>query len=274
MARITTVEHAQVRYEMVPKLDPETGEQMTVTTSRQTRAKGSRPSRPVVMRLTVADKTRPKPPETCEACGEPVIPAGHPDYPGHEGQGYRWVQPKSGPYGGFRRVRHLGCGTWRPWDLHSSLPAQLQRVSWEFSQAVSTAASEDDVRDALDTAAGEIEDLADQREESGQNMEDGFQHETEQSMQLKDDAEQLRTWADEVRNADIPDLPEPEDTDCTDCDGTGNDPEAAQDDEDVPSCETCSGTGQVTPDELSDDELDAWRDEVLSDLSIVDESPV
>ena len=284
MARITTVKHAQTRYKTVPVIDPETGLQKVVPVTtrsgepKMTRSKAGRPGRPITMRVTVPDKTRPKPPETCEACHEPIIPKGHPDYPGHEGEAYRWVKPKSGPYGGYRRVRHLRCGTWQPWDLSQSLGAQLQRVSYEFNQAIDTAESEDDVQAALDQAANDIEELADQREESGQNMEEGFQHETEQSSQLKQDAEDLRSWAQEIQGASIPELPEPEETECTDCGGTGTaDQEQDADDTtqaDAEDCETCGGSGQVTPDELSGDDLDAWREEVRGDLSIVDESPV
>jgi hypothetical protein len=60
MARTHYVKHARQRYEMVPVIDPATGEQKVITTARKTRAKGSRPSRPVVQRLTRPDLTRPQ----------------------------------------------------------------------------------------------------------------------------------------------------------------------------------------------------------------------
>lgn len=278
MARIHTVQHAQTRYKTVPVIDEETGQQKVTETSRMTRDKPGHPARRVTMRVTEADKTQPLPPETCEACGEPIIPRDHPDYPGHPGQAYRWVQPKSGPYGGYRRVRHTSCGSWQPWDLSNSLGAQLQQVSYNFSRAIDTAETEDDVNDALIEAVNQVNEIAEAKREAAQNIVDGFGHETSTSEELTDIAEQLESWANEMESTDFPNLPEPEETSCEDCGGTGKaDQEQDADDTeqaDAEDCETCGGSGQVVPDELSEDDLDAWREEVRSELSIVDESPV
>lgn len=274
MARTHYVRHARRRYEMVPVIDPETGEQKAVTTTRRTRAKGGRPSRPVVQRLTRPDLTRPLPDEECGRCGTEIKP----------GMPYKWIQPKSGPYGGRRMVRCASCPNWYVWEYSSSLGARLAQVSWNFGQAVRSAESAEDVQSALEDAAGEIEEIADEKDESADNMEAGFEHATEQSDGLHDIAEQLRTWADEVRNADVPELPDPDDADCETCDGTGKLVKLYEDSPLEPwrpgsyaegvvrECGDCKGTGH--PEELTEQQMDDWHDEVEASVTIVDESPV
>jgi hypothetical protein len=260
MARVTHVKKAQQRFETVPVLD-EDGKPKRTPVMQNGKQKVSKRG-PVFMAVTVADPTRPLPPYTCDYCHE-AIKVGDP---------YKHVTPKSGPYGGRKRTRHEKCPTWHSWDLSNSLGARIEQVQYEFGQAISGVESEDDTRSALESAADSIEEIADEKDESAQNIEDGFQHETEQSQELRDIAENLRNWAEEVRSADVPEFPEPEEQECEECEGLGL---VASSETGDKECEACEGMGKVTPDEPTDDQISDWQAEVEDTLtSVVDESPV
>jgi hypothetical protein len=268
MARITHVKHAQQRYETVPVIDPATGEPKIIPVmGRNGQQRKTKRGRAVTMRVTERDLTRPLPPETCDYCREPV----------QVGQAYKWIAPKSGPYGGRRMVRHEGHPSWQVWEYSSSLSAQLARVAHDFNAAIDGVSTEDEVQDALNDAAQAVEEIADEKQESSERMEEGFGHATYQSDELRDTADQLRSWADEIRSADIPEVPDPEETDCEECEGSGKirDGEPAdEDDEEAEDCDECDGTGKVTPDDPTDEQVDEWRDEVRDATAIVEESPV
>jgi hypothetical protein len=248
MPRVHRVAHAQQRYARAPVTDP-AGNQVIVPVSRT--GKGGKG---VVMRRTQRDLSQPLDPYTCDFCGEPIEP----------GTAYKWIAPKSGPYSSRTLRRHASHPDWRVWEYSDSLSAQLAQVSYTFQEAVSSAESAEDVESALEDAAGEIESIADAKDEAADNMESGFGgHEIQPATDLHEIAEQLRSWADEIRNTEPPDFPEPEETDCDDCEGEG-----------APDCKTCGGSGTYTPDEPTDDQVDQWRDDVSSEVTIVDESPV
>jgi hypothetical protein len=230
----------------------------------------------VFLRVTKADKTRPLPNLRC-------------DFPGctHEGreikpgQSYKHISPKSGPYGGRQLNRHAEHPSWNVWDYSSSINAQAQRIAHDAMEQVSGVESTEDVESILSSAADEIRELAEQRRESASNIEDGFGHATYQSEQLESDADELESWADEVESTDVPELPEPEQSDCDECDGTGEveNPEydADDDESDEPEtvdCDECGGTGQIDNDEPTDEQMDDWRSEVEDALSVLDECPV
>ena len=244
MPKIQYVDHARVRYARVPVLDEATGQQAQVVTGRVTRRTGRQVSR----RVTTADHDKPLAPETCERCHEPIIPRGHPDYPGHEGDAYRWVAVRVSPYYSQRRVRHARCGSWQPWDLSSALWAQLARISHDFHDSIWSAESEDDIRSALDQAAQEVRDIADAKHEAAGNIEEGFGHETEQSAGLGQAADDLETWAGDIESADIPEL------------------EAEEDPNDLDD--------GINPEDHRDEQLQTWRDACENELTIIDESPV
>jgi hypothetical protein len=222
MPQVHYVAHAAQRYEMVPLLD-RTGKQITTEISRKTKGGAT-----VIRRQTVTDKTKPLPNRKCDRCGTEI----------KTGDPYKWIAPRSGPYGGFKRFRCGRCPAWQVWEYSDSLSAQLARVSHDFWDAVSSADSPDDVRHALEEAAGEIRDIAEAKRESAENIEQGFGHSTSLSEELAQVADDLESWADEVESANVPELPEPEEGD-----------------------------------ELTEDELDAWRDEVSGEVSIIDEGP-
>ncbi len=228
MARVHHVKHAQPRYATKPVLG-EDGEQAVRVTGRTTRRTG----RQVKVRVTERDLTRPLPNRKCENCGREIKP----------GDPYKWVQPKTGPYGGRKRFRCGHCPSWQVWELSQSLSAQLAKVSADFWHDADFAESVDDVESALGNAAAAVRDIAEEKRESAANIEEGFGHPTSQSEELADTADQLDSWADEIESASVPDLPEPEDD--------------AEEDEDA-----------------RQERLDGWREELQGELTIVDESPV
>lgn len=271
MARITRVKSAQQRYATVPVIDPETGLPKRTPVMRNGVQRTTKRGTPVFMTVTKADKTRPLPNLRCDWPG-----CAHEDREIKPGQAYKHITPKSGPYGGVQRNRHADHPDWQVWDYSYSLSAQTARIAYDFSNALDGAETPEDVESSLQEAAEAVREIAEAKRESAQNIEDGFGHETQQSEELNSTADELDTWADEIEGADVPDLPEPEETDCEECGGSGEvevDVEGS-DEPNVEPCDECDGTGQVTPDEPTDEQMDEWRDEVRESLSIVDECPV
>lgn len=201
MARITHVKAAQQRYETVPVLDDEGKPKQTPVMRKDGTQRTTKNGKLVFRTNTVEDRNQPLPLRVCGSCRQPI----------ELGTPYKHITPKSGPYGGAQLNRHESCPTWQVWEYSSSMSARLAEIENSFQQALDSCESEDDVQQALDEAADRIEELADEKDEAGQNIEDGFQHETGQSAELKDTAEQLRSWAEEVRAATVPDFPEPVD---------------------------------------------------------------
>lgn len=280
MARITHVKAAQQRYAMVPVIDPDTGEQkktpvMATRTIRHESGetekvrvqKTTKRGHPVFMKVTATDKTHPLPNHACEKCGKKIA----------VGAPYKHVTPKSGPYGGRTRRRCAECPTWQAWDLSNALWARIAQAVDEAQDGVSDAVnahSSDDAESALSSAAESIRELAEEKADAAQNMEDGFGHETEQSMELRDQADQLEQWADEIESADIPDFPEePEgDVPCADCDGEGTkEPEG---DGEPTQCPKCEGQGEVAATEVTENQITDWESEVEDAASILDNSPL
>jgi hypothetical protein len=254
MPKVTHVKAAQQRYEMVPVLDDD-GQQVVTETARKTQAKPGRDSRQISRRQTRPDLSQPLPPRNCDYDHQPIA----------VGTPYKWMAPRSGPFGGRKLYRHEGCPTWQQWEYSDSLGARLAKISYEFDNAVADATSESEVEDALATAADAARELAEEKRESAQSIEDGFQHPTSQSEELADQADQLDSWADEIETVSVPDFPEPEeDTACDDCNGEPGNTE----------CDTCQGRGTYTPEEPTENQVDEWRSEVESETSIVGEPPV
>jgi hypothetical protein len=269
MARITYVKAAQQRYETVPVIDPTTGKQKQTPVMRNGEQRTTKRGRPIFLSVTVSDKSKPLPNRNCGKCGNEI----------KVGDPYKHISPRSGPYGGRTLYRCSECPNWYVWEYSSSLSARLAEVSFNFNETLDSAESEDDVQTALNDAAEAVREIASEKEEGADNIESGFGHETQQSEELREIAEQLNSWADEIDSATIPDFPDPEEDECEECSGSGSianpdwDDEVEDQEEEI-ACDTCDGTGQFTPDEPNSEQIEAWRDEVRSDLSIVDESPV
>lgn len=213
MARITYVKAAQQRYEQVPVIDPETGEQKrTPVTGKDGQQKVTKRGAPVFLSVTVADKSKPLPPRKCDSCHQEI----------QVGSPYKHISPRSGPYGGHTLYRCDICPNWHVWEYSSSLSARLSEIEYDFSNAIDEVESEDDVQSALDEAAERVREIAQEKGESADNIEEGFQHETYQSQELREQSESLESWADEISSATIPDFPEPEEADCEECNGEGD----------------------------------------------------
>ena len=259
MPSVKHIAKARQRYAMVPVLD-EDGNQKTVPVinAKTGQPKTARGGRPVTRKLTREDRDNPLPPRHCDypACPEPdkVIAIGTP---------FKCLSIKQ-QFGGRELFRHESCPSWNPWEYSNSLSARISQIQsmdlgsdgWE---------GEDDPGAAAEEVASAIEELADEKEEAGQNMEDGFGHETSASAELKETAEGLREWASQVRDVTLPDFP---DDQCLECEGTGS----IGDGDEATDCEQCGGEGTAEP---SEEQLDAWREE--AEQAIQDElgnSPV
>lgn len=199
MARIHYVKAAQQRYKMVPTIAPATGEPQTIPVRRKDGSpKTTRTGKPIVRRLTHPDPTQPLPMPKCGKCGNEI----------EVGAPYKWVKTKSGPYGGTVKYRCSTCPVWRPSELSSSKMAEIMAAQEELDDQLPAAESVDDLESLRDNLAEAIRGVAEQYEESASNMEDGFGHETEQSMELRERAESLEAWADEVESVDFDDFDE------------------------------------------------------------------
>jgi hypothetical protein len=294
MARVTHVRKAQQRYGTKPVIDPETGKPkrtpvMKTVKDRETgevtqvqkttREKAGRPARPVFMTVTERDLDDIKPLYRCDSCGKDI----------EIGTPYKHMSPKSGPYGGRKLTRHESCPTWNVWEYSNSWSARIAQATSDFS--VDDAETVDDVQMALDDVAAAIKELAEESREAASNIEEGFGHATSQSEEAEQRADDLDGWADEITQADIPDVPEPEERYFIDGpDGTrhGDDvgyetEEDARDaltgmiDDLVDDASVTEDDYTIvtdTLDEPTDEQLDEWRDEVRDACSIVEESPV
>lgn len=253
MARITFVKKAQQRYETVPVIDPETGQQKQTPVMRKDGTqKTTKHGRPVFMKVTKEDRTKPKPNLRCDypGCPDPEI---------RPGQSYKHITPKSGPYGGRQRNRHAEHPNWNVWEYSSSLDARLAEIQNTFEEGVDNCESEDDVTSLLEDVANAARELAEEKRESASNIEEGFGHETEKSMELNDIAEQIEAWADEVEGMSVPDFPSVEDVECDTCQGEGT---IEDENGEQQECEDCGGTGH--PEEPTEEQIGDWLDEVRS----------
>lgn len=294
MARIKYVAKAQQRYETVPVLDPDTGEQKVITVNKVTKR-----GRQVTRSLTVSDKSKPLPPYDCGFCHKPI----------EVGTPYKHVSIKSGPYGGHTLRRHQGCPSWKQSELTTSKMAGIYAAQESWQEFIDTDFdNEDDVRSALEDVASQIREVAEEYRESAENIRDGFGHDTFMSEELDAKADDLEAWADEVESSDVPELSEQttcEDcdgsgevdcthcfgtgsrdcenctgtgvtdeeskVDCTECDGSGEIDCADCGTTGQEECENCTGTGEIEPTEES---LEEWRQEVRDSLVLIDECPV
>ena len=213
MARITRVQKAQQRYEQVPVLNEDGTPKQTPVMSRHGTQKVTKRGKPVFMTVTVQDRTKPLPNRKCGKCGKEI----------EVGSPYKHISPRSGPYGGRTLYRCKSCPDWHVWEYSGSLSARLAEIDFNFTEELDAEFEDTDyVQDALNTAAEAVREIAGEKTEAADNIENGFQHATYQSDELRDQGEQLESWADEIESADIPELPEPEETECEPCDGTGN----------------------------------------------------
>ena len=248
MPRVNHVQRAQQRYATKPVIDPETGVQKAtlMMNSRTGQPKKTKRGELVYLRITERDLERPLPMPKC-------------DYPEckHEtreiavGTPYKWIEPS----GMAVRNRHADCPMWKVWEYSSSLSARIAQITED------TIPDFDSLEYAQQWAADkaqEIRDLAEEKRESSNNIEEGFGHPTYQSEELSQQADDLDSWADDVENVDLPEFPEFLEND-TDSDETEEKGEA----EEVEEAEEFEG------------KLSEWQSEVVSAIEeALSNSPV
>lgn len=243
MARVTHVKRARQRYKMVPTLD-ESGQPIKVQVLRgDGQPKLSRKGRPIFQTQSTPDKTQPLPNRHCGRCNVEIKP----------GDPYKWIAPRSGPYGGRKLYRCGACPTWQVWEYSSSLSARIQQIQHDATTDVGDLDSEGAMQDHLAGVAEQIRELAEEKRESAQSIEEGFGHSTYQSDELNEQADSLDDWANEVESADVPEVPE-------ECGFEHPEPEPGEYSEE---CQVCA--------ELDQFDLDSWRDDILS---VIDNSPL
>lgn len=272
MARVTYVKKAQQRYAMVKT------ETRTPVLRKDGEQKVTKKGRPVFRTASVADKTRPLPNHSCDKCRKEI----------EVGQPYKWIAPKSGPYGGRKMFRCGTCPSWQIWEYSSSLSARLAEVVHNAEEALESCENKDDFESWQTETADSIREIAEEQREKASNIEDGFGHETSMSQELNEQGDEIESWADDVESCmDSLDDPE-EEVDCEDCNGAGTvecsecsgngtvtDPEDSEkdvacpvcDEETTVECEECDGSGQITPEEPSEEWLEDARSQGSDALS-------
>jgi hypothetical protein len=140
---------------------------------------------------------------SCAKCGQPI----------EVGQSvYRWARKTS--YGGITYYQHVACGQPKPSQLYSRKTAQiedlLQDADFDFTEELSESAQPGDTHEIdtshVESLLGDIADVAesvgDEYGESADNLPEGLQQ-GYQAEALRDVAERLRYWADELRSLDF-----------------------------------------------------------------------
>lgn len=242
MARVTFVKKAQQRYETVPVIDPDTGKQKVVPVlKRDGTPKTTKTGREITRRLTMEDKTKPKPNRKCDKCGKEI----------EVGSPYKWIAPKSGPYGGSKRFRCGDCPTWQIWEYSGNKRAPIWQAQHEVPNEFE---SIEDAQSALNDFAAVVREVAASYGESADNIEDGFGHATYQSEELREQQESLERWAEELESVSFSVSDEPEG--CEDHE-EGNVVHSDEDD-----CDGC------------DEKRQEWMDELHSEVDdLVNQEP-
>jgi hypothetical protein len=261
MARITRVAKAQQRYHTLPILGAD-GKPVKIALKRKNgQPRTDKRGNPVFITKTMADTSRPKPLFRCDKCGKTI----------EIGQPYKHMTPRSGPYGGNLMTRCQACPDWQEWEYRSSLSARLAQIANDFWETVNSAESQEDVQSALQDAQSAIEELAQEKKDGAQNIEEGFGHSTYVSEELQQQGEDLESWAQEIGYLDVPNYPEAESQTCEICDGAG---EVGDNPDEMVTCERCDGAGNYTPEQPTEEQLEEWRSEVQDACAQIDDSPV
>lgn len=193
MARVTHVKKAQPRFKTKPVLGADGKPVKRQVLRKDGTPKLTRKGQPIFQTATVRDLTKPLPNDKCGKCGKEIKP----------GDPYKWVKPKSGPYGGTKRVRCAACPSWRPSELTSSGALSSLYAAQEAAEDALGAwdqESVDDLRSILTDLAEGVREAGQVYRESAENMESGFGHSTSMSEELTEKADALDGAADEIEN--------------------------------------------------------------------------
>lgn len=311
MARVTHVKKAQQRYHQKPVIDPATGQQKrTPVVSKRTGEQKVSKRGPQYLRVTENDLSRPKPPETCGKCQTTIevgMPYKHITPKSGPYGGRRMVRCASCPswqvweYSSSLSARTAEIahnfeqeidGADDPDSITSALSSaadSIREIAEEkresasnieegFGHSTSMSEELESVADELDSWADEVEqadipDLPEPEEQDCEQCEGGGEHgwtvvNADGSGHVFEDTEFFDTEDEaEERLSDFM------------AQWNEGKPEADQMARDqflieVQSCIECDGSGQVTPDEPTDEQMDEWRSEVEDAVSIVNECPV
>jgi hypothetical protein len=283
MARVQHVKAAQQRYATKPVIDPATGEQKRTPvidskTGEQKRSKRG----PQWHKVTERDIDNPLPMPTCDYSGCKIAADREGDTTIRVGDAYKYIDVKTGTYTSRKYTRHEKCPTWNVWEYSSSLSARIAQIESEGADAIASAAmqaEEDDdsgVTEAIEEIASNIEGLAEEKRDAASNIEDGFGTATQQSDELNEQAESLDTWAQEVRDLDLPSIEDHDcdhcagsgEVECSDCSGMGNIDDGDGGEE---PCDTCNTSGEVECEHCdgTGHDIEAYR-EALAEIELPD----
>ena len=125
---------------------------------------------------------------------------------GHEiqvGEPYKFIAKRTGPVGGYRLIF---CKDHQPRQSHllSGKAADLAQITEGFDDSVGRLNQHDraslpDVVSALESAADDIDSMAEEIMGSAESLEQGFGHPTGQSEAMTETANGLGEWAEQIR---------------------------------------------------------------------------
>lgn len=147
------------------------------------------------MRVTTVKAARKDQKGLCIRCRKPIV----------EGEGYRWAK---GRYTS-KKVIHSTCGSFKQSELTSNdklsqLYAAIENVDEWIESAqkdVDPLTLLEDAKSALEECADAIEEVVQMYRDSAEAIEDGFGHETYQSEEMNSNADELESFASDVRDS-------------------------------------------------------------------------
>lgn len=178
-----------------------------------------------------------KPNLKCDRDGKEIKP----------GDSYKWMSIKTGPASSRKLIRCAECPTWQPWEYSDAVWARLAQIAYDFENSLAEINNTDDLDALIEETVGNIREIADEKRESASNLEDGFGHATEKSDELSELADNLDEWANDIEGTSYTEFPEGEE-----------------------ECEHCHGTGK----NLTDEEIEEWRQGLVDDFATINEPPV
>lgn len=136
----------------------------------------------------------------CSKCGATIT----------KGDSYRWWANRApGMRGGIKRIRCMKSEcTPTIAEMTPGRRGQWYGMQEGFEQELAACATIDDVQATAESIASEVESFGQEFIEGADNMESGFGHETEQSMDLRQKGEDIEQAAAEIRDVDIDDFDE------------------------------------------------------------------
>lgn len=129
------------------------------------------------------------------------------------GEMYKYARQRVG-YPRFGTVVRYWCADHYPGRyefIQSAKRRALAEATDTLDEALAGDFDMDTATDVFESAASDVEDIAEMHRESAQNIEDGFGHPTSQSEEFNEKADQVEQAAESLRSADFP--PEPESPD-------------------------------------------------------------